>query len=108
MTGLPKCSWTNACDSRSYLCPSEIKLAHTDDDFLWRRDAASGQHEEALTLVVNARDLQKRGGKFLFVPALMRVKGLILASRSAEDYPEAEGSLLSAIDWGETPVRHPV
>jgi hypothetical protein len=61
MTGLPKCSWTNACDSRSYLCLSEIKLAHTDDDFLWRRDAASGQHEEALTLVVNALDVQKRG-----------------------------------------------
>jgi tetratricopeptide (TPR) repeat protein len=61
--------------------------------------AASGQHEEALTLLVNALDVQKRGGKFLFVPALMRVKGLILASRSAEDYPEAEGSLLSSIEW---------
>jgi len=60
---------------------------------------ASGQHEEALTLVVNALDVQKRGGKFLFVPALMRVKGLILASRSAEDYPEAERSLLSSIEW---------
>jgi tetratricopeptide (TPR) repeat protein len=60
--------------------------------------AASGQHEEALTLVVNALDVQKRGGKFLFVPALMGVKGLILASRSAEDYPEAERNLLSSID----------
>jgi hypothetical protein len=27
------------------------------------------------------------------------VKGLILASRSAEDYPEAERSLLSSIEW---------
>ncbi len=61
--------------------------------------AASGQHEEALTLVVNALDVQKRGGKFLFVPPLMRVKGFILASRSAKDYPEAERSLLSSIDW---------
>ena len=61
--------------------------------------AALGQHEEALTLVVNALDVQKRGGKFLYVPALFRVKGLILASRSAEDYPEAEKSLLSSIEW---------
>jgi predicted ATPase/DNA-binding winged helix-turn-helix (wHTH) protein len=61
--------------------------------------AALGQHEEALTLVVNALDLQKRGGKFLYLPALLRVQGLILASRSAEDYPEAERSLLSSIEW---------
>jgi predicted ATPase/DNA-binding winged helix-turn-helix (wHTH) protein len=63
--------------------------------------AASGLHEEALTLVANALDVQTRGGKFLFVPALMRVKGFILASRSAEDYPEAEASFLSAIDWAK-------
>jgi hypothetical protein len=31
----------------------------------------------------------------------MRVKGLILASRSHEDYPEAETSFLSAIDWAK-------
>jgi tetratricopeptide (TPR) repeat protein len=61
--------------------------------------AALGQHEEALTLVMNALDVQKRGGKLLFVPALLRVKGLILASRSAEDYPEAERSLMSSIEW---------
>jgi predicted ATPase/DNA-binding winged helix-turn-helix (wHTH) protein len=60
--------------------------------------AASGQHEEALTLVADALDVQKRGGKFLFAPALMRVKGLILASRSHEDYFEAEANFLSAID----------
>jgi predicted ATPase/DNA-binding winged helix-turn-helix (wHTH) protein len=58
--------------------------------------AVSGKHEEALTLVVNALDAQKRGGKLLNVPTLMRVKGLILAS--AGDYPEAERSLLSSID----------
>jgi predicted ATPase/DNA-binding winged helix-turn-helix (wHTH) protein len=63
--------------------------------------AASGHHEEALTLVGDALDAQKRGGKFLFAPALMRVKGLILASRSHEDYPEAEASFLSAIDWAK-------
>jgi predicted ATPase/DNA-binding winged helix-turn-helix (wHTH) protein len=61
--------------------------------------AASGQHEEALTLVVNALVAQERGGKLVNVPALMRVKGLILASRSAKDYPEAERSLLSSIEW---------
>jgi hypothetical protein len=33
--------------------------------------------------------------------ALFKMKGLILASRSAEDYFEAEGSLLSAIDWAK-------
>ena len=60
--------------------------------------AVSGKHEEALTLVVNALDVQERGGKLLNVPTLMRVKGLILASRSAGDYPEAERSLLSSID----------
>jgi hypothetical protein len=63
--------------------------------------AASGLHEEALTLVAKALDVQQRGGKFLFVPALMRVKGVILASRSHEDYPEAEASFLSAIDWAK-------
>jgi len=63
--------------------------------------AASGLHQEALTLVANALDVQQRGGKFLFVPALMRVKGLILASRSTEDYPEAEASILSSIDWAK-------
>jgi tetratricopeptide (TPR) repeat protein len=61
--------------------------------------AALNQHEEALALVMNALDVQQRGGKFLYMPALFRVKGLILASRSAEDYPEAEKSLLSSIEW---------
>jgi len=62
---------------------------------------ATGEHQEALTLTVNAIDVQHRGGKLLYMPALFRVKGLILASRSAEDYFEAEGSLLSAIDWAK-------
>ena len=60
-----------------------------------------GEHQEALTLTINAIDVQQRGGKFLYMPALFRMKGLILASRSAEDYSEAEGSLLSAIDWAK-------
>jgi tetratricopeptide (TPR) repeat protein len=62
---------------------------------------AMGEHQEALTLTVNAIDVQHRGGKFLYMPALFRMKGLILASRSDEDYFEAEGSLLSAIDWAK-------
>jgi tetratricopeptide (TPR) repeat protein len=62
---------------------------------------AMGEHKEALTLTTNAIDLQQRGGKFLYMPALFRMKGLILASRSAEEYFEAEGSLLSAIDWAK-------
>jgi tetratricopeptide (TPR) repeat protein len=60
-----------------------------------------GEHQEALTMVMNAIDVQHRGGKFLYMPALSRMKGLILASRSAEDHFEAEGSLLSAIDWAK-------
>src|SRR5258707_191522 len=62
---------------------------------------AMGGHKEALTLTTNAIDVQQRGGKFLYMPALFRMKGLILASRSVEDHFEAEGSLLSAIDWAK-------
>jgi tetratricopeptide (TPR) repeat protein len=62
---------------------------------------AMGEHQEALTLTMNAIDEQHRGGKLLYMPALFRMKGLILASRSAEDYFEAEESLLSAIDWAK-------
>ena len=44
--------------------------------------------------------LLKNGeANLLNVPALFRVKGIILASRSVEDYPEAEKSLLSSIEW---------
>jgi tetratricopeptide (TPR) repeat protein len=60
-----------------------------------------GEHEQALTLTVNAIEQQQRAGKFLHMPALFRTKGLILASRSAEDYFEAEGNLLRAIDWAK-------
>jgi hypothetical protein len=60
-----------------------------------------GEHEQALRLVLNAIDIQQGVGKFLHMPALFRMKGRILASRSAEDYLEAEGSLLSAIDWAK-------
>jgi tetratricopeptide (TPR) repeat protein len=61
----------------------------------------TGEHQEALTMLSNAIDVQRRGGKFLYVPALLRMKGLILASRSAEDYLEAEETLLTAIDWAK-------
>jgi predicted ATPase len=60
-----------------------------------------GEHEQALSLVLNAIDVQQRVGKFLHMPALFRMKGLILASRSVEDYFEAEENLLSAIDWAK-------
>jgi hypothetical protein len=40
---------------------------------------AMGERQEALTLTVNAIDVQQRGGKFLYMPALFRMKGLILA-----------------------------
>ncbi|MET4385996.1 putative ATPase/DNA-binding winged helix-turn-helix (wHTH) protein [Bradyrhizobium sp. F1.4.3] len=60
-----------------------------------------GEHDEALTLTVNAIAQQQRAGKFLHMPALFRMKGLILASRSAEDHFAAEESLLSAIDWAK-------
>src|SRR3984893_10309503 len=62
---------------------------------------AMGEHQEALTLTVSAIEAQHRGGKYLYMPAFFRMKGLILASRSAEDYFEAEASLLSAIDWAK-------
>jgi tetratricopeptide (TPR) repeat protein len=60
-----------------------------------------GEHEQALGLVLDAIDVQQRVGKFLHMPALLRMKGLILADRSSEDYFEAEASLLSAIDWAK-------
>jgi tetratricopeptide (TPR) repeat protein len=60
-----------------------------------------GGHEQALRLILNAIDVQQRVGKLLHMPALFRMKGLILASRSTEDHFEAEGSLLSAIDWAK-------
>ena len=61
----------------------------------------TGGQQEALTMVMDAIDAQHRGGKFLYMPALFRMKGLILASRSVEDHLEAEESLLSAIDWAK-------
>jgi predicted ATPase/DNA-binding winged helix-turn-helix (wHTH) protein len=59
---------------------------------------ATGEHQGALTMILNAIDAQQRGGKLLYMPALLRMKGLILASRSVEDCSEAEESLVSAID----------
>jgi predicted ATPase/DNA-binding winged helix-turn-helix (wHTH) protein len=60
-----------------------------------------GEPGRALPLIMNAIEQQQRAGKFLHMPALFRMKGLILASRSVEDYFEAETSLLSAIDWAK-------
>src|SRR5229473_5732949 len=60
-----------------------------------------GEHEQALKLVLNAIDVQQRVGKFLHMPALFRMKGLILASRSAEEEAEAENALLLSIDWAK-------
>jgi predicted ATPase/DNA-binding winged helix-turn-helix (wHTH) protein len=63
--------------------------------------AAIGEHEEALELTLNAIEVQQRGGKLVYMPALFRVKGGILASRSELDHVEAESSLLLAIDWAK-------
>jgi predicted ATPase/DNA-binding winged helix-turn-helix (wHTH) protein len=64
-----------------------------------------GEHEQALRLVLNAIDVQQRAGKFLHMPALFRMKGLILASRSAEEEAEAENALLLSIDWANLPCH---
>jgi tetratricopeptide (TPR) repeat protein len=59
---------------------------------------ATGDHGTALTLIVNALNVQQQAGKFLHMPNLLRMKGLVLASRSIEDHAEAEQCLLSSID----------
>jgi hypothetical protein len=46
-------------------------------------------------------DVEQQAGKFLHMPNLLRIKGLVLASRSIEDHAEAEQSLLSSIDWAK-------
>jgi tetratricopeptide (TPR) repeat protein len=61
----------------------------------------TGEHQEALTMLSNAIDVQRRGGKFQYMPALLRMKVLFLASRSAEDYLDAGETLLTAIDWAK-------
>jgi predicted ATPase/DNA-binding winged helix-turn-helix (wHTH) protein len=60
-----------------------------------------GEHEQALPLIANAIEQQQRAGKFLHMPALFRMKGLVLASGPAKDYLEAEESLLLAIGWAK-------
>jgi predicted ATPase/DNA-binding winged helix-turn-helix (wHTH) protein len=59
------------------------------------------QHEEALKLVIDAIDGEQRKKKFLHMPALLRTKGAILASRSHDGHAEAEKSLLSSIEWAQ-------
>ena len=61
----------------------------------------AGGHQEALALVVDQLDVQQRAGKLLHMPALLRMKGLALASRSIEDLVGAEQSLLSSIGWAK-------
>jgi predicted ATPase len=61
----------------------------------------TGDHDPALAMIVDALDVQEQAGKFLHMPNLLRVKGLVLASRSIEDYAEAEQDLLSSIDWAK-------
>jgi hypothetical protein len=62
---------------------------------------AIGEEQEALILIANILDVQQRGGKHLYMPALLRMKGLVLASRSAGDHSEAENCLVSSIDWAK-------
>jgi predicted ATPase/DNA-binding winged helix-turn-helix (wHTH) protein len=59
----------------------------------------TGDHEEALALIVSALDVQQQAVKLLHMPNVLRMKGLVLASRSIEDHAEAEQSFLSSIDW---------
>jgi predicted ATPase len=61
----------------------------------------TGDHGTALALIVNALDVQQQAGKLLHMPNLLRMKGLLLASRSIDDRVEAEQSLLSSIDWAK-------
>jgi tetratricopeptide (TPR) repeat protein len=61
----------------------------------------TGDHDPALAMIVDALDVQEQAGKFLHMPNLLRVKGLVLASRSIEDYAEAEQDLLASIDWAK-------
>ena len=61
----------------------------------------TGDHGTALALIVNALDVQQQAGKFLHMPNLLRMKGLVLAARSIEDHTEAEQNLLSSIDWAK-------
>lgn len=61
----------------------------------------TGDHGTALALIVDALDVQQQAGKFLHMPNLLRMKGLVLASRSIEDHAEAERSLRSSIDWAK-------
>jgi tetratricopeptide (TPR) repeat protein len=73
-------------------------------DFICELSAAlmaTGDHGTALALIANALDAQQQAGKFLHMPNLLRMKGLVLASRSVEDHAEAEQSLLSSIDWAK-------
>jgi predicted ATPase/DNA-binding winged helix-turn-helix (wHTH) protein len=75
-----------------------------DMDFICELGAGlttTGDHGTALALIVNALDVQQQAGKFLHMPNLLRVKGLVLAARSIEDHTEAERSLLSSIDWAK-------
>src|SRR5258707_2208285 len=59
----------------------------------------TGDHGTALALIVNELEVQPQAG--LHMPNLLRMKGLVLASRSVEDHAEAEQSLLSSIDWAK-------
>jgi predicted ATPase/DNA-binding winged helix-turn-helix (wHTH) protein len=61
----------------------------------------TGDHGTALALIVNALNVQQQAGKFLHMPNLLRLKGLVLASRSIDDHAEAEQSLLSSIEWAK-------
>jgi tetratricopeptide (TPR) repeat protein len=61
----------------------------------------TGDHEEALTLIVNALDVEQQAGKMLHMSNLLRMKGLVLAARSVDDHAEAEQNFLLSIDWAK-------
>ena len=70
--------------------------------------AELGQHEEALTLMVNAIESRQRGGKFLHMPALLRMKGPHPGVPVGRGLSRSRRKLAVIDRLGETPVRHPV
>jgi predicted ATPase len=59
----------------------------------------AGRAGEALTLVDEAIELIKNTGELVYMPELLRVKGLALLSIDASDPKSAEAYFMQAIEW---------
>ena len=70
--------------------------------------AALGQHEEALTLVVNALDVQKRGGKLAVRARLVQGERPHPGVQVGRGLSRSRNKPAVGDRLGETPVRHPV